>query len=444
MIEHFSLPGSIQQYDKYHIHQTILERSLSRYVIAFFFPSIVSFVLVLSLGSWACVIECSLQSNISLIIFLWIAGLYWIIVLIFSFDCLIDFKHSVITSTVRFCYIPIKRSTYHFDSIKDIWICLTKGETSIGTSGSSETSGREAAIYFKLHLFCKLGEKWELINTFSFLYKQDHLEKVLVIYRLLQLLPNPEILRNLIALFSNPADFKSFKKEFYSEIKTYLNSYFIFESFPPSGLEGRFKNLPKRYSYYFNDQVIMVKEKLSSMKQILDAPFQREQKCYRAVFANNVISEISPVDYLKDVTDLDLSNNKISKIQNLESYPNLRRLDLSHNNITRIENIGCLAYLEELWICSNTIDQIEGLDNLPNLRRLYLSDNRITGIKNLDSLKNLEVLCLDRNQITRIENIGNLPNLERLNLWNNKVTSREGLSTCPSLKVVYLQGNPIS
>ena len=94
--------------------------------------------------------------------------------------------------------------------------------------------------------------------------------------------------------------------------------------------------------------------------------------------SNNVISEISGLDTLVNLTHLDLAYNCIKKIQNLDKLTKLELLNLHRNFITTIENMDNQLRLEYFIISSNGLniaENVKYLRRFPRLRMLVIQAN---------------------------------------------------------------------
>jgi Leucine-rich repeat (LRR) protein len=105
---------------------------------------------------------------------------------------------------------------------------------------------------------------------------------------------------------------------------------------------------------------------------------------------------------MEKLCKLQLDNNIITKVSGLDTLVNLTWLDLSFNLIEKIEGLDKLTKLEDLTFYKNKITEVQGLDNLHCLNVLSLGKNKISDlaetISYLRSLKNnLQVLRLDNN-----------------------------------------------
>ena len=113
--------------------------------------------------------------------------------------------------------------------------------------------------------------------------------------------------------------------------------------------------------------------------------------------------EIITNDMLNSIKELDLSDKGLSNISDIEYFKELTMLSLRFNEISDISALG----------------------NLTNLQTLYLSANEISDISALRSLTNLEQLDLDANEISDISALGNLSGLSWLDLSNNNLTEQQ-------------------
>jgi len=144
--------------------------------------------------------------------------------------------------------------------------------------------------------------------------------------------------------------------------------------------------------------------------------------------------EISGLNNLPFLTQMDLSNNNITEIKGLDNFPNLVHLDLSNNAITDIKGLQNLPNLVFLDLSGNNITQITGLENLKRLRILKLNRNVIREITGLDSLKDLMTLFLEQNQINEITGLENIHKLNAIYLNGNYISDIKGVEHLRNLK----------
>ena len=146
------------------------------------------------------------------------------------------------------------------------------------------------------------------------------------------------------------------------------------------------------------------------------------------------LDEISGLNNLSYLAQLDLSNNNITEIKGLDNFPNLIHLDLSNNAIIDIKGLQNLPNLVFLDLSGNNITQITGLENLKRLRILKLNRNVIREITGLDSLKDLMTLFLEQNQINEITGLDNIHKLNAIYLKGNYISEIKGVEHLRNLK----------
>lgn len=102
--------------------------------------------------------------------------------------------------------------------------------------------------------------------------------------------------------------------------------------------------------------------------------FASQELCLRQ---NQLIKAEFPSSLGPTLENLDLYDNLISHITGLEELTQLTSLDLSFNKIKHIKNIQNLKKLKNLYFVQNKIQTIEHLEGLSELRNLELAANRI-------------------------------------------------------------------
>ncbi|XP_045893503.1 leucine-rich repeat neuronal protein 3-like [Micropterus dolomieu] len=194
---------------------------------------------------------------------------------------------------------------------------------------------------------------------------------------------------------------------------------------------------------------------------------------------NNIVNVEKTLDYLANITEIDLSQNNISSVSDvcLGSLPQLLSLHMEENWIQELSD-SCLASLpnlQEFYINHNLIFSISpgAFQGLNRLMRLHLNSNRLTGINSkwFQHLPNLEILMLGENPILELSDMdfqplanlrslvlakmnlteipGNaligLENLESLSFFDNLLNQvpRVALMKLQNLKFLDLNKNPI-
>ncbi|MBL7794078.1 MAG: leucine-rich repeat domain-containing protein [Saprospiraceae bacterium] len=157
--------------------------------------------------------------------------------------------------------------------------------------------------------------------------------------------------------------------------------------------------------------------------------------------------EISNLDFLKNLTDLERLDLRYTGIRNwdfLKNLTNLQTLDLTGNYINNGDFLKNLTNLQILNLSNNLISDGRGVKNLTNLQILNLSNNLISDGGFLKNLTNLQRLSIYKNKITNGDFLKNLTNLQSLNLSNNQINSIDFLKNLTNLQSLNLSNNLIS
>lgn len=114
-------------------------------------------------------------------------------------------------------------------------------------------------------------------------------------------------------------------------------------------------------------------------------------------------------------------------------------------NNSDIEPLKYIVNLTNLTLNGNQISDISALAGLTSLTWLVLANNQINDISELEKLTNLTGLGLDSNQISDISALAGLTNLKTLALsYNDQISDISVLFGLANLEKLYLQGLPIS
>lgn len=157
------------------------------------------------------------------------------------------------------------------------------------------------------------------------------------------------------------------------------------------------------------------------------------------------ITDVSQLEGLVTLTNLDLSNNELTNrsLSVIGQLSTLKTLNLFNNDITSTYFLKDLGSLVSLTLDGNQIEDISGLGRLTNLQSLYLADNRVSDISELQYLAALTVLNLDYNKIKTVDALGNLLNLQQLYLDHNEVVDVSPLKTLSQLEFLEINENRI-
>ena len=149
------------------------------------------------------------------------------------------------------------------------------------------------------------------------------------------------------------------------------------------------------------------------------------------------------VQYLANLTELDLHDNEIGNISALAGLANLRTLGLRSNAVDDISTLSGLANLRHLDLSYNRIEDISALSALANLQSSFLYGNAIKDISPLSGLATLSYLGLSQNTIEDISPLSGLATLRSLDLGANVIMDISPLSGLATLRSLDLGANVI-
>ncbi len=158
----------------------------------------------------------------------------------------------------------------------------------------------------------------------------------------------------------------------------------------------------------------------------------------------------TPTDMLR-LTEFNASAKGIADLTGLEYVGNLTGLDLSANNLTDIGPLAGLTSLTWLYLQNptyekgpNQIRDLNPLKGLVNLTQLNLEGNHVTNVSALSGLTRLTWLNLRYNDISDISALAGLQSLTTLSLLDNQVVDVRPLKDLTNLHALGLDNNPIS
>ena len=130
-----------------------------------------------------------------------------------------------------------------------------------------------------------------------------------------------------------------------------------------------------KYSHLMHINLSM--SKISHIEGGFDLPELRS-----CTMSDNLIREISPFMFqkCKKLRSIDLDINQISKIQNLHYLVELDTLSMQNNKITKMEGLTSLTKLRRLDLSFNKIGKLEGLVTNHMLEHLELGKNLLTDV----------------------------------------------------------------
>ena len=146
---------------------------------------------------------------------------------------------------------------------------------------------------------------------------------------------------------------------------------------------------------------------------------------------------------LETVTTLDVAADSIADLSGIEFMRSLVELDLRDNEITSISKLSSLQKLQVLDLSGNAIGSFSPLTGLTAMRELHLSETGMTSVSPLSNLTSLEILFLNLNSHDSISGLVDHTAMQHLNLRDNNIADLSVLLGMGALTDVWLEGNPL-
>lgn len=141
------------------------------------------------------------------------------------------------------------------------------------------------------------------------------------------------------------------------------------------------------------------------------------------------ISDLSFLNNLKDLENLDLSFNKIANISPLKRLIRLKSLWLSTNELCDKLADSFIGSLSR-YVLGDRKSEMNSLSNLEELELLDLSHNDISNISFISSLSNLTILNISKNKVIDLSPLENLKNINLLDLSDNNIKDLRPILDC--------------
>ena len=177
--------------------------------------------------------------------------------------------------------------------------------------------------------------------------------------------------------------------------------------------------------------------------QVVNVPDPALERLIRQKLRIRSDRPITQDDMLNLRGDLDAGGNiGITDITGLEYAKNLTVLNLYHNPISDITPIAGMERLVNfnLWGCQ--IEDLAPLRALPRFEGGFLGGNRISNLEPLTGLTNITGLNLNFNSISDVRPLATLHNLFHLELDHNQIEDYSPLANLTNLQVLWIHNNP--
>lgn len=156
------------------------------------------------------------------------------------------------------------------------------------------------------------------------------------------------------------------------------------------------------------------------------------------------ISDITGLEYAKNLETLSLYNNNIKDLSPLSDLENITTFSIANNLVTSLESISKCTKLDYIDFSQNEISDISPLENMTSLRIVMGQSTAVTDISPLKNAKNITDLKFANNNISDISILSDHVKMWDLDLYGNNISDISALSNMKSLAYVDLAHNEIT
>ena len=134
------------------------------------------------------------------------------------------------------------------------------------------------------------------------------------------------------------------------------------------------------------------------------------------------ISDLTGLEFAKNLTALYLYDNALSDISALAALTKLREIGIGHNPLSDISPLAALTKLREIRISDTEVSDLSPLAFLRDLEVIEVAATRVSSLAPLEGLTKLRILETIHSDITDLSPLSGLTNLTRLRLYDVKAT----------------------
>ena len=154
----------------------------------------------------------------------------------------------------------------------------------------------------------------------------------------------------------------------------------------------------------------------------------------RFAAVNKNISDLTGLEFAKNLTALYLHDNALSDISPLAALTKLREIGIDHNPLSDISPLAALTKLREIRISDTEVSDLSPLASLRDLEVIKVAATRITSLASLEGLTKLRILETIHSDISDLSPLAGLTNLTRLLLYDCKATDLSPLKGLTKLR----------
>lgn len=153
--------------------------------------------------------------------------------------------------------------------------------------------------------------------------------------------------------------------------------------------------------------------------------------------SNTSVENLRPLKYSKSLRELYFNNTPVSSITIIENFINLELLHLEQTVIDSLPSINKLIHLKELNCSSTNLVSLDSIKYLRSLIHLDFSNTSVNDLGPISSLINLKNLTFRNTNVKELAPLGQLDNLEEINFESSKVDDLMALKDLEKLKIIH-------
>ena len=190
------------------------------------------------------------------------------------------------------------------------------------------------------------------------------------------------------------------------------------------------------------EELSIQNNKVSSIEALKD----HEKLTLLDISGNKQITDLSPLEKSTKMTRLLANGNKIESLNSLKNLTDLKEIHVSENKIKDLSPLEKLVNLEDLDISNNPdIESLGVLKNLTNITELKINNaKKVKDFSPISKLTKLEDLTIIRSGLIDISFLRGLNEITEMNLQMNQIYDINPLVDMANLREVKLGRNNIS
>ena len=153
--------------------------------------------------------------------------------------------------------------------------------------------------------------------------------------------------------------------------------------------------------------------------------------------SNTMINDLNPLKYSKSLRELYINNTPVTSITVIENFENLELLQLEQTVIDSLPSIDRLIHLKELNCSSTNLVSLDSIKYLKSLINLNFSNTSVDDLEPISQLKNLKKITFNKTNVEILAPLQGMENLEKIIFENTEVDNLMALKDLENLKIIY-------